>query len=138
MSIGYYGSGLYGLGLYGEGELAEDRIGDYRVEIGFGGGIGGRFTIGSSTIGGTDIFATDWTEFFNGPYDDVTDDVAEGTQVTCLARLDQKLAALESGKSSFTLFNAATTRACTTRTSRRRRSTTARSTRASCRCGRCG
>jgi hypothetical protein len=105
MSIGYYGSGLYGLGLYGEGELAEDRIGDYRVEIGFGGGIGGRFRLGYSTIGGTDIITTAWTEFFDGPYDDVTDYVAEGTQVAITRGWDQRLAALESGKVKLTIFN---------------------------------
>jgi len=118
-----------------EGEAAvSTRQADYILSIGFGGGIGGRFTIGRSTIGGTDIIATDWTEFFGGPYDDVTDDVAEHSVVTCSRGLDNKLAAIESGQSSFTLIRRRTS-AFYDRTSRRRRSTTGQSRRASSRCG---
>lgn len=104
MTLSTYGLGAYGLGPYGIG--GAERQCDYRLSIGFGGGIGGRFTIGTSMVGGTDIIATDWTEFFNGPYDDVTDDVAEHSLVACSRGLDAKLAGTESGKSNFTLIKA--------------------------------
>jgi hypothetical protein len=77
---------------------------DYRLQIGFGGGIGGRFTFGTSLIGDSDIFVTDWTEFFDGPFDDVTDYVADGTTVNLSRGLDQKAAVIESGKLSFSLI----------------------------------
>lgn len=84
--------------------MTTTRSSDYKVQIGFGGGLGSRFTIGVSTIGGVDVFATDWTEYFNGTYDDVSDDIAEGGSITISRGLDSKLAALESGKCSFQLF----------------------------------
>lgn len=78
-----------------------DRVADYRVKIGMGGGIGGRFTIGVSTIGGLDIISNQWTEFFNGPDDDVTDYI-DG-DVSIVRGWDGLLASLQSGRLSFTL-----------------------------------
>lgn len=83
---------------------AEDRIADYRVQAGFGGGIGGRFTIGASLIGGTDVFPSQWTEFFDGPDDDLTDDIAEGSTIDISRGWDSQLASLESGKCSATVL----------------------------------
>ena len=83
---------------------ADDRIADYRVQAGFGGGIGGRFTIGGSLIGGTDILTNGWTEFFNGPYDDLTDDVAAGSTIQISRGWDSVLASIQSGTCSATVL----------------------------------
>ena len=83
---------------------AEDRIADYLLQAGFGGGIGGRFTIGSSLLSGTDILPSAWTEFFNGPDDDLTNDVADGSTIQISRGWDSVLASVESGKCSATVL----------------------------------
>jgi hypothetical protein len=47
----------------------------YTVEIGWANAIAGTFRIGVSAIGSTDVLANQFTTFFDGPYDDITEDV---------------------------------------------------------------
>jgi hypothetical protein len=77
------------------------RVATYRVQIGLGGGIGGRFRIGHSTIGGTDILTNAFTEFFNGPNDTVTNDV-HGVVSISRGR-DVVLGSTHSGRCAFDL-----------------------------------
>lgn len=86
---------------------AEDRIADHRLEMSFGGGIGSPFRFGKSTFTGTDVFEGAWATRFTGPYDDITDYVADGSQVQITRGLDQKLQSIESGTYRATLINPA-------------------------------
>lgn len=90
--------------------LVQDRIADFRLRIGWSGGIAHRlhFSDTDPFFSSDDVFATQWTEYFNGVYDDVTDDVAEGSQIIWSRGTDSQAAAAEAGQSSFALLNAET------------------------------
>lgn len=47
----------------------------YTVEIGWANAVAGTFRIGVSALGGTDVLSNQFTTFFDGPYDDITEDV---------------------------------------------------------------
>lgn len=72
-----------------------------------GGGIGAPFRFGKSAIGGTDAFESAWVSRFTGPHDDVTDYVAENSQIQITRGLDTKLQALEAGQYRVTVINPA-------------------------------
>lgn len=87
-----------------------DRVADYKIQIGFGGGIGGRFRFNISTFqaSGGDTFQTNWAEFFTGPYDDCTADVNDGSTVAISRGSNDKVSSIVAGQCSFDLINADT------------------------------
>lgn len=87
------------------------RVADWRLQIGWSGGITGKlhFSTSAAFFGSSDVFASQWTEYFSGIYDDVTDDVAEGSQVTWSRGSDAQVdAQVQAGESSCHLLNALT------------------------------
>ena len=61
------------------------------IEIGFGGAVAGILTFDRSLFDGTDVFGSRFTEFFDGPYDDVT---ADAESYVVRRGRDEKLTAM--------------------------------------------
>jgi len=86
-------------------------IADWKLQGGWQGAIAGKlhFSLTDPFFDSTDVFASQWTEFFTGAYNDLTDDVAEGSTVNWSRGSDALVQAqIESGQMSFQLLNAAT------------------------------
>jgi len=86
-------------------------IADWKLQGGWQGAIAGKlhFSLTDPFFGSTDVFASQWTEFFTGAYNDLTDDVAEGSTVGWSRGSDALMnAQIEAGQMSFQLLNAAT------------------------------
>jgi hypothetical protein len=86
-------------------------IADWKLQGGWQGAIAGKlhFSLTDPFFGSTDVFASQWTEFFTGAYNDLTDDVAEGSTISWSRGSDALVQAqIEGGQMSFQLLNAAT------------------------------
>jgi hypothetical protein len=79
------------------------QFGTYRMRIGFSGGrTTGIFTIGSSTIGGPDVFGHQFVVGYEGPYDDVT---AHTTNFSLSRGRDNDTDPIPAGTLDVTLFD---------------------------------
>ena len=86
-------------------------VADWKLQVGWEGLIAGKlhFSLTDPFFGSADVFESQWTEFFTGDHDDVTDDVAEGSTVAWSRGSDALVQAqIESGQMTFQLLNAAT------------------------------
>lgn len=86
-------------------------IADWRLQAGWQGSVAGKlhFSLTDPFFGSTDVFASQWTEFFTGAYDDLTDDVADGSTVAWSRGSDQLVQAqIQAGTLTCQLLNAAT------------------------------